>query len=40
MWCAAVRGKKKAWSWDQYLGEKKVIAAPLRLFTEVSNNLH
>ncbi|CAB1349729.1 unnamed protein product [Coregonus sp. 'balchen'] len=30
----AVRGKKKAWSWDQYLGEEKVIAAPLRLFTE------
>lgn len=32
----AVIGKKKAWSWDQYLREEKAIAVPLRLFTEVS----
>ncbi|CDQ80773.1 unnamed protein product [Oncorhynchus mykiss] len=31
-----VIGKKKAWSWEQYLGEEKAIAVPLRLFTEVS----
>ncbi|KAL1006406.1 hypothetical protein UPYG_G00071970 [Umbra pygmaea] len=30
----ASSGKKKTWSWDQYLEEEKVIAAPLRLFTE------
>nr|XP_015208913.1 PREDICTED: lethal(3)malignant brain tumor-like protein 4 [Lepisosteus oculatus] len=27
-------GKKKMWSWDQYLEEQKAIAAPVKLFTE------
>ncbi|XP_071026110.1 lethal(3)malignant brain tumor-like protein 4 isoform X2 [Oncorhynchus clarkii lewisi] len=32
-----VIGKKKAWSWEQYLGEEKAIAVPLRLFTEAQS---
>lgn len=31
----AVSGKKRPWSWEQYLGEEVAVAAPLRLFTEV-----
>uniref|UniRef100_A0A673LU64 L3MBTL histone methyl-lysine binding protein 4 n=1 Tax=Sinocyclocheilus rhinocerous TaxID=307959 RepID=A0A673LU64_9TELE len=38
-WClrvfsAAVSGKKKPWSWDQYLEDERSQAAPLQLFTE------
>ncbi len=32
---AAVSGKKKPWSWDQYLEDERSQAAPLQLFTEV-----
>ncbi|MBN3324971.1 LMBL4 protein, partial [Atractosteus spatula] len=33
-------GKKKMWSWDQYLEEQKAIAAPVKLFTEQQSFPH
>ncbi|XP_062377047.1 lethal(3)malignant brain tumor-like protein 4 [Sardina pilchardus] len=35
-----VSGKKRPWSWEQYLGEEVAIAAPLRLFTEYQSFPH
>ncbi|XP_063062817.1 lethal(3)malignant brain tumor-like protein 4 [Engraulis encrasicolus] len=35
-----VSGKRRPWSWEQYLGEVMAIAAPLRLFTEYQSFPH